>query len=220
MQPFAIHSLITIQDSIGMPGFDLVALPVFATGLGPAIFDATYFVWFASEIIGALLIPKLRGRGTIRMRRDRGSTALILLTVWISLGIALAFGYGGVGRLPDWVFYPGIILMLLGIAIRQWAIAVLGRFFSLNIRIVEDHRVVDKGPYRLVRHPSYTGVLITFIGLSLAVQSLGALLVLLAVFTISFGYRMHVEEKTLLTELGDNYANYMKRTKRIIPYLI
>jgi protein-S-isoprenylcysteine O-methyltransferase len=197
-----------------------LGLPVFATGLGPAIFDATYFVWFASEIIGALLIPKLRGRGTTRVRRDRGSAALILLAVWISLGIALSFGYGGVGRLPDWVFYPGIFLMLLGVAIRQWAIAVLGRFFSLNVRVVEDHKVVDKGPYRWVRHPSYTGVLITFIGLSLAVQSLGALFVLLAVFGISFGYRMRVEEKTLLTELGDNYASYMKRTKRIIPYLI
>ncbi len=146
--------------------------------------------------------------------------ALILLTVWISLGIALSFGYGGVGRLPDWVFYLGIFLMLLGIGVRQWAIAVLGRFFSLNVRVVGDHRVVDKGPYRLVRHPSYTGVLITFIGLSLAVQSLGALLVLIAVFTVSFGYRIRVEEKTLLTALGDNYASYMKRTKRIIPYLI
>jgi protein-S-isoprenylcysteine O-methyltransferase Ste14 len=198
----------------------MATLPVFATGLGPAIFDATYFVWFASEIIGALLIPKLRARGTTRVGRDRGSAALILLTVWISLGIALALGYGSVGHLPDWVFYPGIILMLLGVVVRQWAIAVLGRFFSLNVRIVEDHRVVDKGPYRLVRHPSYTGVLITFIGLSLAVQSLGALLVLLVVFTISFGYRIRVEEKTLLTELGDNYATYMKRTRRIIPYLI
>ena len=66
----------------------------------------------------------------------------------------------------------------------------------------------------------HTGVLITFIGLSLAVQSLGALIVLLVVFTVSFGYRMRVEEKTLLTELVDNYANYMKRTKRIIPYVI
>jgi len=197
-----------------------LALPVFATGLGLVLFDTAYFIWLASELIGAVLIPRLRGRGATRVRRDRGSTALILLTVWISLGIAFAFGYGGIGRLPDWVFYPGIFLMLLGVLVRQWAIAVLGRFFSLHVRVVEDHRVVDKGPYRLVRHPSYTGLLITFIGLSLAVQSLGALLVLLIVFTVAFGYRIRVEEKTLLSELGDNYADYMKRTKRIIPYLI
>ena len=195
-------------------------MPVFASGLGLVLFDATYFVWIASELFGAVLIPRLRGRGATKVRRDRGSMALILFTVWISLTVALYFGYGGIGALPDWVFYPGIFLMLLGVVIRQWAIAVLGRFFWFHVRVVEDHRVVDKGPYRLVRHPSYTGVLITFIGLSLAVQSLGALLVLQAVFIVSYGYRMKVEEKTLLTELGYNYVNYMKRTKRIIPYLV
>ena len=110
--------------------------------------------------------------------------------------------------------------MFLGILVRQLAIAVLGRFFSLTVRVAEDHRVVEKGPYRLVRHPSYTGILITFIGLALAVQSWGALLVLLGIFSLSFGYRMKVEEKALLSELGQDYASYMKRTKRLIPYLI
>jgi len=193
---------------------------VFATGFGLVLFDATYFVWIASELFGAVLIPRLRGREATKVRRDRGSMALILFTVWISITVALYFGYGGIGALPKWVFYPGIFLMLLGVVIRQWAIAVLGRFFSLTVRVAEDHRVVEKGPYRLVRHPSYTGVLITFIGLALAVQSWGALLVLLGVFSATFGYRMRVEEKTLLSELGENYASYMKRTKRIIPYLI
>jgi len=197
-----------------------LALPMFATGVGLVLFDSTYFAWFASELIGAALIPRLRARAATSLRRDRGSRALILLTVGGSLIIALYFGYRGVGPLPDWVFYLGIFLMLLGVVVRQWAIAVLGRFFSLNVQVVEDHQVVEKGPYRLIRHPSYTGILITFIGISLAVQSLGALLVLIAVFTVSFGYRIRVEEKTLLSELGDNYANYMKRTKRIIPYLI
>ena len=154
------------------------------------------------------------------MKRDRGSAALIIATVWVSLILAFAFGYAGVGMLPDWVFYVGIFLILLGILVRQWAIAVLGRFFSLRVQVSEDQRVVAKGPYRFVRHPSYTGVLVTFIGLALAVQSWGALLVLLGVFSLPFGYRMKVEEKTLLSELGDDYASYMKRTKRLIPYLV
>jgi protein-S-isoprenylcysteine O-methyltransferase Ste14 len=62
--------------------------------------------------------------------------------------------------------------------------------------------------------------LITFIGIAQAVQSWAALLALLGFFAISFGYRIRVEEKALLSELGDNYANYMKRTKRLIPFLI
>jgi len=197
-----------------------LALPVFTSGLGLVLFDTAYFVWIASELFGAVLVPRLRRHRPTRLRRDRGSGALIIFTVFVSIILAFSFGYAGIGMLPDWAFYLGISLMFLGILIRQWAIAVLGRFFSLTVRVAEDHRVVEKGPYRLVRHPSYTGVLITFIGLAMAVQSLGALLVLLGVFSISYGYRMRVEEKTLLSELGQDYANYMKRTKRLIPYLI
>jgi protein-S-isoprenylcysteine O-methyltransferase Ste14 len=195
-------------------------MPVFASGLGLVLFDFSYFVWIVSELFGAVLIPRLRQRGATRVKRDQGSGALVIATVFVSISIAFAFGYAGVGMLPDWIFYLGIFLMFLGVLVRQYAIAILGRFFSLSVRIVEDHKVVEKGPYRLVRHPSYTGVLITFIGLGLAVQSLGALLVLLAVFGVSFGYRMYVEERTLLSELGQDYAGYMKRTKRLIPYLL
>jgi protein-S-isoprenylcysteine O-methyltransferase Ste14 len=195
-------------------------LPVFASGLGLVLFDTAYFVWIASELFGAVLVPRLRRRGATRVERDRGSGPLIIFTVFVSIILAFSFGYTGTGELPDWAFYLGIFLMFLGILVRQWAIAVLGRFFSLTVRVAEDHRVVEKGPYRVVRHPSYTGVLITFIGLGLAVQSWGALLVLLGVFSLSFGYRMRVEEKALLSELGEDYASYMKRTKRLIPYLI
>jgi len=195
-------------------------LPVFASGLGLVLFDFTIFVWVASEIFGAGLVPRLRQRGATRVKRDRGSRALISVSIFMSVLIAFYFGYGGVGALPDWIFYMGIFLMLSGVMVRQYAIAILGRFFSLSVQLSEDHRVVDKGPYRLVRHPSYTGILITFAGLGLAVQSLGALLALLLFFGISFGYRMYVEERTLLSGLGQDYASYMKRTKRLIPFII
>lgn len=195
-------------------------MPVFASGLGLVLFDFSFFVWIASEIFGAALVPRLRRRGAVRVKRDRGSRALITVAILVSMLIAFYFGYAGVGALPDWIFYAGIFLMFLGVLVRQYAIAILGQFFSLTVQIAEDHKVVDKGPYRLVRHPSYTGILITFIGLGLAVQSLGALLVLLLFFGISFGYRMSVEERTLLSGLGSDYASYMKRTKRLIPFII
>ena len=195
-------------------------MPVFASGLGLVLFDFSFFVWIASEIFGAALVPRLRRRGTVRVKRDRGSRALITVAILVSMLIAFYFGYAGVGAVPDWIFYAGIFLMFLGVLVRQYAIAILGRFFSLSVQIAEDHKVVDKGPYRLVRHPSYTGILITFTGLGFAVQSLGAVLVLLLFFGISFGYRMSVEERTLLSGLGSDYASYMKRTKRLIPFLI
>ena len=195
-------------------------MPVFASGLGLVIFDFAIFVLIASEIFGAALVPQLRRHSATRVKRDRGSRVLITFAILVSMLIAFYFGYANVGELPDWIFYVGISLMFLGVLVRQYAIAILGRFFSLSVQIAEDHKIVDKGPYRLVRHPSYTGVLITSIGLGLAVQSLGALLVLLLFFGISFGYRMYVEERTLLSALGQDYASYMKRTKRLIPFLV
>ncbi len=154
------------------------------------------------------------------MGRDRGSGGLIFFSVFATIFIAFSLGYSGTAPLPGWVFYPGIILILLGIMIRQWAIAVLGRFFSLTVSVAEDHKIVQNGPYRLVRHPSYTGALVTFIGLGLAVQSWAAILGLLLVFALAYGYRIRVEERTLSLELGTDYLNYMRRTKRLIPYLV
>lgn len=184
------------------------------------VFYIAYLVWFLSEIVGAWIIPRFRTPRSTRTVRDRGSGALIILTIFISITVAFSFSNAGITSLPDWIFYVGIGTMFVGIAVRQWAIAVLGRFFSLSVQIQTDHRVIDKGPYRLVRHPSYTGVLLSLLGLTLALKTWGATLLLGMVFSITFGYRMRVEEKTLSTELGNEYVSYMKRTKRLIPYLL
>src|SRR2546429_9963765 len=97
----------------------LVALPVFASGLGLVLFDTAYFVWIVSELFGAVLVPRLRGRGATRVRRDRGSGALIIFTVFISIGLALGFGYGGVRGLADLGFFSGLFLILFGRPVRQ-----------------------------------------------------------------------------------------------------
>ena len=80
--------------------------------------------------------------------------------------------------------------------------------------------VVDKGPYKLVRHPSYTGIVLILTGLGLTLQSWEAVLLILLVFGLTFGYRIYIEEKVLISNLGDEYIEYMKRTKRIIPYVL
>ena len=184
------------------------------------VFYGVYSLWFVSEVIGAWTIPRLRRRGPTRVRRDRGSGALIFLSVFVAISVVFGFGYSGLAGLPDWAFYPGIFLILLGVLVRQWAIVVLGRFFSLSVQVAEDHRVVDKGLYQLVRHPSYTGALMTFVGLGLAVQSWGAVFVLVVMFGLAYGYRIRVEERALASELGQDYVSYMKRTKRLIPFIV
>jgi protein-S-isoprenylcysteine O-methyltransferase Ste14 len=133
--------------------------------------------------------------------------------------IAIVVGYARVGALPHWLFYPGLALFILGLALTVWAYHTLGRFFSLEVQIQNDHNIVDSGPYRVLRHPGYARVACGFLGLGIALQSCVSVLILLLATTAAFAYRVHVEEKFLVAELGDDYVRYMARTKRIIPYV-
>lgn len=199
---------------------------IFATQIDATIFYVVYLSWALSEIIGAGILPKLRQRkgGNVVSSSDRGSRGAIFLGVFVSILIGFAFAESETALFPSSLislfFSIGIFLMLLGIAIRQWAIVTLGRFFSLSVRVTFGQKVVNNGPYRLVRHPSYTGAFLSFTGLGFALGSWGAILVIFLMFGVVYGYRIRVEENTLKANLGDDYAAYMKRTKRLIPYLI
>ena len=192
---------------------------LFPSSAAAFVFSIVYLLWPVSEIIGGGIIPLLRRGGVRTRRRDRGSLLLIFISIVVSLSVAFSFASAGVAMLPSWAFYPGIVLMVGGIAFRQWAIAVLGRFFSMAVRVQKDQTVVDSGPYRYVRHPSYTGLFMIFVGLGLALQSWGAVLVLALIFSIVWGYRIRVEERVLIAQLGEAYASYSRRTKWLIPYV-
>ena len=111
----------------------------------------------------------------------------------------------------------GLALMLAGLLLRWWSILHLGRFFTKDVVIASDHRLVDSGPYKLIRHPSYTGLLIFIAGVALCFGNLVSALVLLVPFGALMLRRMRIEEAALSRALGDAYSSYMSRTKRLIP---
>jgi protein-S-isoprenylcysteine O-methyltransferase Ste14 len=193
---------------------------LFPTATEALIFQIVLTLWILSEIVGGTLIPYIRRGGTVLNRKDRGSGLFIFFIIFLSIITAILFAGAGIAMLPSWFFYPGIIVMILGIIFRQWSIAVLGRFFSGTVSTQEGQKVVENGPYKYIRHPSYTGALLILIGIGLALQSWGAVITLVFLFSLAYGYRIHIEEKVLIKELGDPYVEYKKRTKRIIPYII
>jgi protein-S-isoprenylcysteine O-methyltransferase Ste14 len=133
--------------------------------------------------------------------------------------ISIALGYARIAVLPHWLFYPGLALFVLGMGFTVSAYRTLGRFFSLTVRVQTDHRVVETGPYRFIRHPGYVGVIVGFLGLGLALQSWVSVLLLLVATSSALAYRLYVEEKFMVAELGDEYVQYMRRSKRLIPYV-
>jgi protein-S-isoprenylcysteine O-methyltransferase len=146
-----------------------------------------------------------------------------MILLWLALALAFTLSLdvpqGAIMYKRTSVFFVGIILMLAGLAFRFYAMRVLGRFFTYDVAVQAGQTIVEAGPYRHIRHPSYTGALITLVGLGLALGNWAALLTILACMGIAYAYRITVEEAALVAALGEPYKQYMCRTHRLIPFL-
>jgi protein-S-isoprenylcysteine O-methyltransferase len=154
---------------------------------------------------------------------DRGSMRLLWLTIVLGVGLAFAAQRVPSTRLaasPSVVNLVALALMVSGLAVRWAAILTLGRLFTVDVAIHSDHEVVQTGLYRLVRHPSYTGLLITFLGFGVSFANWLSIVALLAPITLGILNRVEKEEHALLRSLGPAYASYCERTKRFIPGLL
>jgi protein-S-isoprenylcysteine O-methyltransferase Ste14 len=124
-----------------------------------------------------------------------------------------------VARWPDLAVVTGLILIVACVAIRAWSIITLGRFFQYSIRIQSGHTVVTTGPYRFVRHPSYTGLSLGVAGYALACGDVWSLLAAAALAGAGLTVRIRVEERQLRESLGADYATFAAHHKRLIPGL-
>jgi protein-S-isoprenylcysteine O-methyltransferase Ste14 len=195
-------------------------MPLFSSGFENLVFVSIVGFWVFSELVGSGIIPRLQRRGKEVTIKDNGSNLVLRVSLYVSIIIAFFLAVNNTAMLPHWFFYPGIVLIVIGIIVRQWAIFTLGRFFTLTIGIQKNQKVVDYGPYRFIRHPSYLGLLIVLLGIGAALQSWEGVLAIVVISGLAIGYRIHIEEKVMVSELGEDYIKYMKRTKRLIPFVV
>jgi protein-S-isoprenylcysteine O-methyltransferase Ste14 len=118
--------------------------------------------------------------------------------------------------LSAWI---GVLLCVSGVILAIWARVTLGRNWSGVITLKEDHELIERGPYRIVRHPIYTGILAMFSGTAIALGYVGAFLGLLLLF-LSFWLKLQREEDLMLKHFPAQYAAYQCRVKRLIPFLL
>jgi protein-S-isoprenylcysteine O-methyltransferase len=103
--------------------------------------------------------------------------------------------------------------------LRWYSIFYLGRFFTVDVQVSADHQLIDSGPYRFIRHPSYTGILFEFLGFGLCLGNWLSVLIIIVPVGAAFLYRIRVEESALARGLGERYVTYCSRTKRLIPFV-
>jgi len=107
----------------------------------------------------------------------------------------------------------------VGVVFRGYAILYLGRFFTPNVTIVEQHRLIQGGPYRFIRHPTYAGTLLAFLGIALSLGNAASLIIIVVPIVAVLWWRMRIEEAALKEAFGDQYRVYMQRTKRLVPFI-
>ncbi len=181
------------------------------------LFEYLIWVWVGSEILLQLVTRTSRSTG---QTKDRGSLLILFPVVFASSWWAMWYGdthphtmLGG----AHWLKLAGLALLILGLAIRWTAILTLGTTFSTNVAIHAAQTLRTTGPYRWVRHPSYTGMLVIFTAIGLYERNWISLAVVLILPTAALLYRIHVEEIALTEAFGEQYLNYRKTTKRLFP---
>ena len=195
-------------------------LPLVASNrLDAFILYAAFFIWLLPEVISSFTDTKDKD---IKVQ-DRSSGVVLLICIWFGIFASINIAFVARSFAIPWhrtfVFAIGIFLMLVGVAFRWYSIRILGKYFTRQVAIQPGQTVVENGPYRLIRHPSYSGALITMFGVGLALTNWLNLIGVMVIAFIGYSYRVWVEEKTLASFLGEPYRQYMKRTKRFIPFV-
>ncbi|MFI5618079.1 methyltransferase family protein [Streptomyces sp. NPDC051567] len=150
---------------------------------------------------------------------DRGSTRLLLGSYVVSVIVTVTFTHVTTGRLSAGWCWAGVAVIAVGLTVRAWGMNTLGRFYTRTLRATEDQRLVQEGPYRLIRHPGYCGSLLVWSGYTLGLGNWIPLLLVTAVLLAAYTWRINAEEKLLLASFGERYAQYQRRTKRLVPYV-
>jgi len=213
-----------MSEYIVIIGFLLLVLFLFQNGspfperwfpsqLANWAFTVLFCIWILAEIVNNIYSSK----NSDSQSQDRGSHRLLVAAIYIAIFAVFILREFGFGVFSSDFQYFGLMLLALGILVREWAIFVLGRHFTVRVQVRKKARLVTEGPYRFIRHPSYTGSMASYLGLSLAIGSLAGAILVLVLCGISHEYRMRVEEEALLKAFGSKYEAYKKRTWKLFP---
>jgi protein-S-isoprenylcysteine O-methyltransferase Ste14 len=181
------------------------------------LWTALSWAWIASEVGILLLMRTRRSSGEVK---DRGS----IIVLWVALLISITLGrwigqtYSEATVLEaHWVRVATVIIFAVALALRWTAVMTLGKSFSANVAIRTTQSLHKTGLYSLVRHPSYTGLILILFAEALRTRNWVGFAVVLIPTTAALLYRIHVEEAALSSAFGEEYAAYSGTTKRLIP---
>lgn len=180
------------------------------------VFAGITILWGMSEVV---ISSRLRSKGG--GQHDAGTLRIVLIAAYASLGIGAYIAIADDGALARFTPFGviGLLMIASGMALRAYAIATLRKFFTVDVTVFSDHRLIRTGPYRFVRHPSYTGALLSFYGIAVGFENMWAAIIVAVPITVAFFIRMRVEEAALRKAFPSEYPEYERSTARLVPFV-
>jgi protein-S-isoprenylcysteine O-methyltransferase Ste14 len=177
-------------------------------------------LWLGYEI---WLVIRDAARGKGKTVSDKGTRYFNFIAIWAGItAAAILSGFSKFffpGGRTSAGFFFGIAIMLIGMALRFWSVFTLGASFRTTVETHGDQKIVRAGPYRLLRHPSYSGLILICCGYGLALQNWLSLLIVVMLPLLALLYRIHVEEAALVSSFGSDYIEYQGHTKKLVPWV-
>lgn len=208
----------TLRKAVQAVGIWVLVLLILAAAWPAALHLAQVWMVVTISILANILQPVYMPFEGSRTREDRGTATQILWTVYLTqAGALLELVWRRRVHLPlDLAGWTAFGAMIGGLALRTWAVVLLGPWFTWNVTVQAGQHVVSRGPYRLIRHPSYAGALMTFVASCILLRSWVAAVAATFAFALAFGRRIRYEEGLLLNALP-GYAAYASRTRKLLP---
>jgi protein-S-isoprenylcysteine O-methyltransferase Ste14 len=186
--------------------------------------ETIYYAVKVVALLWILMVACIAMFGANKSAKDDRSSmyflAITLTTVLPTIGYTVNAGTTAPGAF-SWGFpvisYIGFVVFLLGLIVNWTGILTLNKQWSAVVVISKDHKLIDTGIYKYIRHPIYAGVLLELLGLGLALANWITILVLVLLNAASLAYRMYVEEKGLEKHFGEAYIEYARTCKRLLP---
>lgn len=184
------------------------------------VFQIVFTLFLVSEILFFLFTSyeNLKNPGT-KKSSDRGSFFLITLGITSIVFINMFCRKNLFLILPSTFFWLGALFTIAGISLRAYSIWTLRKFFTFNVQVNSNQKIVQTGPYKFIRHPAYSGSILTIIGIALCFRSVIGVAISLVIISLIYGYRISIEETVLIESFKASYIEYIKRTKKVIPFI-
>jgi protein-S-isoprenylcysteine O-methyltransferase Ste14 len=186
-----------------------------------------YKSFFAVVWVSFIVYWRIKAAGTKSTQRvepllSQILRALVLLIVIVLLSaprLPLPWLYRPLWPADIWTFWMGAALTVAGLLFAVWARRHLASNWSSSVTIKQGHELITSGPYSLVRHPIYTGILTGFVGTAMALAQVRGVVGFVLIF-VAFWTKLRKEEKWMHSQFGETYASYAHQTAALVPYLL